>query len=74
MSPGVERAAAAAERGISAWFALVPPADVQRVDELFRSVRLADTDRNGRLSSEELSALPPTQRSVWSARVELYGD
>ena len=70
----VTAAATAAERGISGWFALVPAPDVQRVDALFRQVRAADTDRNGRLSSDELATLPPTEQSVWSARVKLYGD
>ena len=49
-------------------------ADVERIGQLFRSVRAADTDRNGKLSPTELATLAPDDAAVWKARVDLVGD
>jgi len=63
-----------AQQAVERWFALVPPTDVQRVATLYRAVRSADVDRDGRLSESELAALSEADRSAWRSRVNLYGD
>ena len=39
--------------------------DVAKVDALLQAVRVADTDRNGKLSDAELGALSDEQGAIW---------
>lgn len=64
----------AAQRALARWLSLVPPSDVDRVDKLFKAVRVADADRNGKLSKEEAASLSAEDRATWQARVALVGD
>uniref|UniRef100_A0A6U3NLH8 Calmodulin n=1 Tax=Ditylum brightwellii TaxID=49249 RepID=A0A6U3NLH8_9STRA len=66
--------AEAARKSLSDWFALIPSSDVKAVEKLFRAVRLADKDRNGRLSEGELAALSDTDRNIWKKRVNNFGE
>jgi hypothetical protein len=65
--------AKAAQAALDSWFALVPPKDFQAVQELFVHVKKADTNRDGRLSDNELIFLSPTEQQVWKLRVEKFG-
>ena len=56
------------------WLALVPEGDVQAADSLFKAVRAADADRNGKLDDRELAELPAKDAATWRARVALVGD
>jgi hypothetical protein len=70
----VSSSAASAKAALGRWFSLVPSDDVLAVDQLFRKVRSADADQNGKLSAAELATLPASERAVWEARVALVGD
>ena len=69
----IANTALAARDGIARWLLLVPSEDLARVEQLFLAVRKADTNRNGRLESDELAALAPADRTTWEARVALVG-
>lgn len=66
--------ARAAQGGIARWLLLVPMADVAEADTLFRAVRAADADGDGRLSESELATMDEDKRKEWRARVALVGD
>lgn len=70
----ITSSAARAKDAYTQWLGYIPKADVERVGQLFRSVRAADTDRNGKLSPTELATLAPDDAAVWKARVDLVGD
>ena len=65
--------AAAAKGGIERWLSLVPKADVERCDALFRATREADANRDGKLDASELATLQSADRATWEARVALVG-
>ena len=52
-------------KAMKLWLSYVPPADVAKVDALLQAVRVADTDRNGKLSDAELGALSDEQAAIW---------
>ena len=54
-----------AVKAMKLWLSYVPPADVAKVDALLQAVRVADTDRNGKLSDVELGALSDEQAAIW---------
>ena len=54
-----------AVKAMKLWLSYVPPADVAKVDALLQAVRVADTDRNGKLSDAELGALSDEQAAIW---------
>ena len=61
------------EGGIERWLSLVPKADVERCDALFRATREADANRDGKLDASELATLQSADRATWEARVALVG-
>ena len=69
----IANTALAARDGIARWLLLVPSEDLARVEQLFLAVRKADTNRNGKLESDELAALAPEDRTTWEARLALVG-
>lgn len=70
----VTGAAGRAKAAINRWFGLVPASDTERVGLIFRAVRAADTDRNGKLSASELATLDAADAATWKARVAYVGD
>lgn len=66
--------ARAAQQAINQWLAMVPEADVRRAFELFKNVRAADVDGNGKLSEAELGTLNQSDRDAWKDRVALVGE
>ena len=66
-------AAAAAKGGIARWLSLVPKADVERVDALYRAVRMADANRDGKLDATEAATISPADAATWERRVALVG-
>ncbi len=63
-----------AQRFMTRWFELIPKEDVNNVDNLYRMVRKADVNRDGKLDANELLALPEKEREVWIKRISLVGD
>lgn len=69
----IESYATSAQNALASWFALIPPSDVKAVEELFVNVQKADTNRDGRLSDDELSFLPIPQQDSWKRKVDKFG-
>lgn len=70
----VSSAVSSAKRNMAAWLSLVPEADLVAVDSLFRAVRAADTNQDGKLDEAELRSLTAVDRATWMARVEYVGN
>ena len=70
----VSSAVSSAKRNMAAWLSLVPEADLVAVDSLFRDVRAADTNQDGKLDEAELRSLTAVDRATWMARVEYVGN
>lgn len=63
-----------AQRFMTRWFELIPKEDVNDVDNLYKMVRKADVNRDGKLDANELLTLPEKERDVWIKRIALVGD
>ena len=60
-------------RAMRRFLAFVPVPDVQAVETLLQSVRVADTNRDGKISDAELATMPPAQREQWREVQKLIG-
>ena len=63
-----------ASSSLQKWFDMIPSKDFEAVDQLFRSTRAADGNRDGKLDDKELATLTDTEREIWKKRVKLVGD
>lgn len=70
----VINSAQAASDYLQKWFDMIPSKDLDDVDQLFKSTRGADANRDGKLDTKELATLTEEQREVWKKRVKLYGE
>ncbi len=61
------------QASLNRWFGLVPKQDVERVAQLYVSVRKADVDRNGRIDEKELATLTDDDRAIWKKRIDYIG-
>lgn len=64
----------AALRALNEWFSYIPSSDLEAVEMLFKTVRGADSNRDGHLDDNELNSLSQADQEVWKKRVDLYGD
>ena len=69
----VEENSKAAQSALDSWFALVPNTDVRSVEQLFRDVKAADNNFDGKMSDDELATLPENERTMWKRRVAKFG-
>jgi len=65
--------AIASQTALASWFALLPQGDVAAVQQLFQHVQMADTNRDGKLSDNELELLSPLEQELWKKRVKKFG-
>eukprot|EP00797_Seminavis_robusta_P003783 Sro123_g059750.1 n/a (169) ;mRNA; r:106326-106832 len=65
--------AKSSQSALASWFALIPEKDVKAVEEFFLNVKKADTNRDGRLSDDELVFLSPAEQQIWKRRVDKFG-
>ena len=63
-----------ASSSLQKWFDMIPTQDFEAVDQLFRSTRAADANRDGKLDDKELATMTETEREIWKKRVKLVGD
>jgi len=63
-----------ADMNLDHWFSMIPMEDVKAVGRIFKEVRGADIDRDGKLSASELATLPEDDGEVWKKRVALVGE
>lgn len=55
------------------WFALIPSSEVERAKELYEATRSGDTNKDGKVDSEELQGVPEGYRALWKKRLEFTG-
>lgn len=69
----VQDLAKASQSSLQSYFAMIPEEDVKAMETLFESVRKADTNRDGILTSDEIIYLSPVEQQVWKRRMDKFG-
>ena len=62
-----------AQSSLQSFFALIPEQDIKAVEDLFKNVKKADTNGDGRLSDDEIIFLSPNEQEIWKKRINKFG-